>query len=414
MPVKLENISVIVPNGATGRIDLPGNLNLTGAHNYLINGAPISTGGGAGTPAEGPDTAVQFNVNGAFGGSNKLTWTDSANSLSILAPTGSAILGITSQTGQAYIQLNQGADQFGFGVWNAGILQIYSPNRVAIGTGSSATFTEVLSVVGGSVGINTTNPNTTYRLHVNGHINVAGGSYFIDGIDIRTMYSPAGTTGQVQYNSGGLFTASSNFIFDGFRLGVGNGLSILSSPLEVAVSGISRLGFRNVNGFPGIQGYTDQMAGWLAVNISPTADVYLCAHPTGTGRVGVGTYTPVFRFDVDGDVNCTQGYYINGNQLPFPPGSLVPDGQVLTADSAAPSGMSWAAASGGGGGTPAGSSGQVQFNSAGVFGASPNLFWNASGLRLGINQPAPDATLEVMPADNSAPLIHAWNANNAG
>lgn len=42
------------------------------------------------------------------------------------------------------------------------------------------------------------------------------------------------------------------------------------------------------------------------------------------------------------------------------------------------------AASGGGGGTPAGNSGEIQFNSSGSFGASSGLFWDITNGRLGV------------------------------
>lgn len=44
---------------------------------------------------------------------------------------------------------------------------------------------------------------------------------------------------------------------------------------------------------------------------------------------------------------------------------------------------------GSGAGTPAGSSGQVQFNSSGSFGADTNIFWDNSNKRLGIGTNAP-------------------------
>ena len=45
---------------------------------------------------------------------------------------------------------------------------------------------------------------------------------------------------------------------------------------------------------------------------------------------------------------------------------------------------SWVSAGGGGGGTPAGSTGEIQFNNAGAFGANSNLFWDAGNSRLGV------------------------------
>jgi len=69
-------------------------------------------------------------------------------------------------------------------------------------------------------------------------------------------------------------------------------------------------------------------------------------------------------------------------------GGATHDGQVLTANSGVANGMAWTAPA-------AGSTGQIQYNSAGIFAASANLFWDITNSRLGIAQPSPSVRLHV-------------------
>jgi hypothetical protein len=52
----------------------------------------------------------------------------------------------------------------------------------------------------------------------------------------------------------------------------------------------------------------------------------------------------------------------------------------------------------GGGGTPAGSTGEIQFNNAGAFGASANLFWDATDSELGVGTSTPAARVHAVGA----------------
>ena len=55
----------------------------------------------------------------------------------------------------------------------------------------------------------------------------------------------------------------------------------------------------------------------------------------------------------------------------------------------------WASPPGGGGGTPAGSSGYIQFNNSGSFGADSNLFWDNTNKYLGLGTLLPKTKLHV-------------------
>jgi hypothetical protein len=56
----------------------------------------------------------------------------------------------------------------------------------------------------------------------------------------------------------------------------------------------------------------------------------------------------------------------------------------------------------GGGGTPAGSTGEVQFNNAGAFGASSNFNWDNTNSRLGIRTATPGASLQIVGAGTTS------------
>lgn len=82
------------------------------------------------------------------------------------------------------------------------------------------------------------------------------------------------------------------------------------------------------------------------------------------------------------------------------------DGMVLTADAAQTLGVKWAVAAG----TPAGSSGQVQYNNAGAFGASSNLFWDSANNRLGLGTTSPQALIHAVIAGGNVPPSLTYNS----
>jgi hypothetical protein len=89
-------------------------------------------------------------------------------------------------------------------------------------------------------------------------------------------------------------------------------------------------------------------------------------------------------------VNC--GVHLNNRDYAKPTMEFPCQIRVNTIVFADGSSMSSAGAAG----VPAGATGQVQWNNAGAFGASPNLFWDNVNSRLGIGTSAPGYTLDIV------------------
>jgi hypothetical protein len=105
-----------------------------------------------------------------------------------------------------------------------------------------------------------------------------------------------------------------------------------------------------------------------------------------TGFLGVGNVTaPTQQLHVNGSLRIETGGIYDGTN------SIGTSGQVLSS-----TGTSTAWITPSSGGTPAGSTGAIQFNNAGAFGAdSTNFFWDDTNDRLGINTNAPTTALQV-------------------
>jgi hypothetical protein len=184
---------------------------------------------------------------------------------------------------------------------------------------------------------------------------------------------PGGSTGQVQFNIAGAFGANAVFFWDNsnVRLGIGTG-----SP-----------------------GYALDVAG--DANVSSGSTYRINGTPIATSVFGRGGAVVAaindYAFSQIGGMSAKGDIVVRDSSGPgiLAVGSSS-DGWVLTLDSTQARGVKWAAPTGGsGGGTPAGSSGQIQFNSSGAFGASANLFWDVTNTRLGVGTGSPVQRLDV-------------------
>jgi len=118
------------------------------------------------------------------------------------------------------------------------------------------------------------------------------------------------------------------------------------------------------------------------------------------GAVGIGIASPTAKLDVAGTVSASDAIQVGSSSLTCAAGlngsirynSVSGTLQICT-------GTVWTSlASGttGGGGTPAGSTGDIQFNTSGAFDADTgNLFWDKTNDRLGLGLSSPAQTLDV-------------------
>ena len=121
-----------------------------------------------------------------------------------------------------------------------------------------------------------------------------------------------------------------------------------------------------------------------------------------TGFLGVGNVTaPTQQLHVNGSLRIQTGGIYDGTN------SIGTSGQVLSSTGTS---TAWITPS-----TPAGSTGAVQFNNAGAFGAdSTNLFWNDTNKRLGIGTNAPSSTLEVNGGTLFSAILATYSGFNGG
>lgn len=104
-----------------------------------------------------------------------------------------------------------------------------------------------------------------------------------------------------------------------------------------------------------------------------------------SGNVGINTLTPSQQLHVNGSLRIETGGIYDGTN------SIGTSGQVLSSTGTS---TAWITPSGG---SPAGTTGGVQFNNAGAFGAdSTNFFWDDTNNRLGIGTNTPAVRTHIL------------------
>lgn len=212
-------------------------------------------------------------------------------------------------------------------------------------------------------------------------------------------------------------------------------VSVDNSKLPLAggtMSGVINMGTNTITNLPeptndsevATKKYVDLKSGGGAWSVSGTN-----ISNTNTGNVGVGVLAPAYKLDVNGDVNITGNFKVNGINIStsgsspvgafggmysLGAGSFATQNNPYTSAKSCPAGFTarglgsggyqdassqfasfdfyYCAANGGAGGTAAGTNTQFQFNSSGLL-AGANMYY--VGTNVGIANAAPSEKLDV-------------------
>jgi hypothetical protein len=305
----------------------------------------------AGTTPGGSPTDVQFNNSSAFGGSGNFVWANSAQELTVTGKTGQA--GIYSKTG--YV-LSDG----GFSTTDTNFNAIQAVSGGA--TGLNFTATNYIQTGLFSASLATGPTVTSLDTFVAGAMSwstVATCEAVFNGSAWSCLGgggTPGSPTTSVQYNNGGVFAGSANFIW-------------ANSAQELTVQGTavttvaiySKTGYVLSDG-----GFSTTDTNYNS--IQTTAGGLTGLSMTATNYVQLGLYSG--SVTAGPTLTSLDTFHAGAASYNTTSGCL-----------AIYSGTAWACIAGSGG-TPGGSPTDVQFNNSGAFGGSANFIWANSAQEL--------------------------------
>jgi hypothetical protein len=289
----------------------------------------------------------------------------------------------------------------------------------SVGIGNVASPAEALDVNGRVVLEQTTAPATT----TNKLYNISGNLYW-NGTQLGSGGSQTPWTSHIN-------AASYNLTGLGTNLTAAAGLTIASTGAALAInpgSGALTSTATSVTlggGLATIYGGSAASGNIIIDSTSNATKGYVILNPTG-GNVGIGNSAPGATLSL-GTASTRTGtlsfnHASNAFAVTMSPSATTSASYTLTlptsvgganqllANSGTAGVLTWVSASGG---TPAGSSGQAQFNNSGAFGADALFFWDNTNKRLGIGNGAPGATLSLGTASTRTGTLSFNHASNA-
>jgi hypothetical protein len=380
--------ALTVPNGGTGRVTLPVNNVLLGNGTGSLTSVAPGNAGNVLTSIGG--VWVSNAVVASGGGTGTVT------NVSVVTAKGFSGT-VANSTSNAAITLSTTFDGI---AWSNSTGTL---SNVAIGTGLSfSNVTGVLSATGAVSNAVTavtatspvissggTTPNLSFLAPgTAGNVLTSIGGVWVSNAAVSGGGTPGGTSGQIQYNNGGVFGGDANLTFSGSTTTSANLIvsnltasqAVFSSSTKQLVSNpITGTGSVVMNSSPILTSPTlitpdlGTPSAGVVTNLTGTASINING-TVGATTANTGTFSStVHKGATSGTITIAAPAVAGTQSYTLPTALPAVNGYALVSTTGGV--MSWAAS---GSGSPGGSDTQVQYNNAGAFGGSVNLTFNGT------------------------------------
>jgi hypothetical protein len=276
-----------------------------------------------------------------------------------------------------------------------------NPDAIALPGGSNAQRPTGINLANGEIRYNTSGSG-----QIEAYYNGAWNS-LVTSATLGTATPAAGSTGYVQFNSGGYLGASSNFFWDttNNRLGLGTAtpgdtLTVNGTVGYVLGSDYTTTGSQNNVSLGTASAVRYNGAGtatFTGITAGANGQILYLHNPSA--------YTLTLSNLSGSSSAANQIVTGTGAALPVPSNTSVTLQYDATASLWRVTGSSNSATS-----LPAGSNTQVQFNNSGAFGASSNFVWDNTNGRVGIGITSPQTALQIGNGGNISIMASGDNA----